>query len=170
MTRRKQDDDLSPDLLRRDPEWYYWPGRLGYTHPMYFRLNFERPISRTEYEAYCSTFLEVYLWLLEKVDSRELMIWATQMFVRNQRDMAYFARWNCILCDLRDLAWIPKNLALFGEMVLLSLMSRDCPDGGLDPKAVAEQSRRILKKRDLEFETTLEDAYRVLAGLVRTGS
>lgn len=50
------------------------------------------------------------------------------------------------------------------------MLRRDCPEEGLDPKAVREQSRRIQGKSGEDLERMLEDVYRALTVQGRTGS
>lgn len=144
----------------RDRKWYGEP--LSFFDILYSGEEFTGFMDREEYEAGCESFLEGFLLRLEDAKSRESMIGCTQRFIMNQKDMVRYAESGFCFCDLRDLAWIPSNLALFGEAVLLSLLRRDCPKEGVDPKAVREQSRRVSGKSGEDFERTLEDTYRVL--------
>ena len=168
MIGRTMEDGPFEDPFGRDRKWYGEP--LSFFDILYSRVEFTRFMDREEYEAGCESFLEGFLLRLEDAKSRESMIGCTQRFIMNQKDMVRYAESGFCFCDLRDLAWIPSNLALFGEAVLLSLLRRDCPKEGLDPEAVRTQSRRILKKGDRDFERMLEDVYKALSIQGRTGS
>ncbi len=160
MIGRTMEDGLLGDPFGRDRKWYGEP--LSFFDILDSEVEFTRFMDREEYEAGCESFLEGFLLRLEDAKSRESMIGYTQRFIMNQKDMVRYAESGFSFCDLRDLAWIPSNLALFGEAVLLSLLRRDCPKEGLDPEAVRAQSRRMQGKSGEDLERTLEDVYGVL--------